>query len=301
MTEPQRVLAVVTSNGTYEDGDKTGLWLSELTHFHDAFTKAGYVVDVASPKGGSVPLDPVSMRFPAYDASARTFRNDPVRMGLIEHSLPLSEVGGKDYALIFFAGGHGTMGDFKDDTDIARLIDEVHAADGVVSAVCHGVAALLNTPSLLKGCALTGFSDLEERLIGKGKKVPYLLESALRKQGAAYSRGWVPFTPYAVADGRVVTGQNPQSTKAMASLALSVLSKGPRPMRGNAKCLPCLFGTWTVGLSAVAWGVQGFLGTGNLLTDILLLVVGGIGLWFLVFQYPFRPCSRCVAAAHTGA
>jgi putative intracellular protease/amidase len=57
-----RVLVIVTNVAEYEKvGYRTGLWLGELTHFWDVAEKAGYQLDVASPKGGYVPIDPESL------------------------------------------------------------------------------------------------------------------------------------------------------------------------------------------------------------------------------------------------
>ena len=303
-----KVLAVLTNQGTYgSDAEKTGLWLAELSHFYDAFEKAGYAIYLASPNGGPVPIDPRSLA-PAYlDASARSFQDDPARKALLENTLQLSGLVPEEYALVFFAGGHGTMWDFTEDTAVEKTIRSVYSSGGVVAAVCHGVAALVSATDgtgnpLVAGRAITGFSTLEEYLSGKRSKVPYLPEDALKKTGGSYSRSWIPFTSYAVADGRLVTGQNPQSTKRMAALALAVL-EGKRAIvpRTNAKCAVCLFGTWVVGLSALAWGIVGVNGSvifGSA-ASVVAIIVGLVGLSFLYFQYPMKPCTRCVAAVRT--
>lgn len=303
----KKVLAVLTNRDSYETGERTGLWLSELTHFYDALTGAGCEVVTASPKGGRIPLDPRSLKSLYMDDSARTFLELPERKPMLEETRPLSGIQAETYAAIFFAGGHGTMWDFRDDPDIRRLITDVYESGGVVGAVCHGVAALVSATdrqgnSLVARRAVTGFSNIEETLLDKHSKVPYLLERELVGRGALYSRGWLPFLPYAVADGRIVTGQNPQSTRAVAKLMLAVLQDKPQQgTHRTAKCLPCLAGTWVVGLSAIAWGAAGLFGIGGLALQgsPLALIVGGIGIWFLYFQYPFRSCSRCVAAART--
>lgn len=44
------------------DEEKTGLWLAEATEFVGEVTKSGFEVDYVSPKGGSVPIDPRSLK-----------------------------------------------------------------------------------------------------------------------------------------------------------------------------------------------------------------------------------------------
>jgi putative intracellular protease/amidase len=228
MEPNKKVLAVVTNHPTYKDGESTGLWISELTHFYDALTSAGYRVDIASPKGGLAPLDPGSVSLARLDMSARSFMDSPEKKELLAHTLALADVQPEGYAAVFFAGGHGAMWDFNSDPNIQRTITHIYQSGGVVSAVCHGVAALLSATDvegklLVSGHSVTGYSTLEEQLAGAKKKIPYFLEKELAAKGGRYSRGWFPFTPYVVADGRLVTGQNPQSTKKMSKVLLKLL------------------------------------------------------------------------------
>lgn len=303
----QNVLAVVTSHGVYDDGEKTGLWLSELSHFYDILTAAGYTVTIASSKGGVVPLDPVSIKPSYLDASARAFLEDSKKKAMLEQTQKLSDIKPSEYAAVFFAGGHGTMWDFRGDRSVQELITTAYESGAVIAAVCHGVAALVDATDgagnpLVHGKFVTGYSTLEEKLIGKGGKVPYLLESELNTRGALYSRGWLPFTPYVVVDGRIVTGQNPQSTKRMSRLLVRVLAGSRQTRLSNKKCFVCLFGTWAVGLFAVVWGIAALAGLAAFLSSpVLGVVIGILGLGFIWYQYPLRPCSRCAATARTHA
>ena len=51
-----------------------------------------------------------------------------------------------------------------------------------------------------------------------------MLEDRLLSQGARYRKGWVPFTSFVITDGRLITGQNPQSPKAVALAVITELS-----------------------------------------------------------------------------
>lgn len=96
-----------------------------------------------------------------------------------------------------------------------------------MGAVCHGVAGLLDVRLadgryLLDGHEVTGFANVEERLMGLSSKVPYLTETKMRERGATSRRG-LPFRAHAVVDGRLVTGQNPRSTKKVAQEVVALL------------------------------------------------------------------------------
>ncbi len=119
------------------------------------------------------------------------------------------------------------MWDFPGNEALAKLAGRLYDGGGVVGAVCHGVAGLLDVQLadgsyLLNGHEVTGFANVEEKLMGLSSKVPYLTETKLKERGAKYRRG-LPFTAHAVVDGRLVTGQNPGSTKKVAQEVVALL------------------------------------------------------------------------------
>ena len=63
---------------------------------------------------------------------------------------------------------------------------------------------------LIKDKTLTGFSNSEEIAAELADHMPYLTEDVLKSKGANYVKAEQDFTPFAVTDGRLVTGQNPQ-------------------------------------------------------------------------------------------
>ena len=224
-TMSAKILIVVTSHAKLGDSGKdTGFWLEEVAVPYQEFVKAGTTVDIASPLGGRAPVDPGSAKNP--NAESQAFLDDPVAVGKLENTLLLESVR-DDYDAVFVAGGHGVMWDLSTSPAIASLLSNTYARGGVVAAVCHGTAALVNatkpdnTP-LVAGLRVAGFSDEEERGVGLEKIVPFLLESKLTELGGRYERGpmWQPF---AVRDGRLVTGQNPASSKAVAQETLAAL------------------------------------------------------------------------------
>lgn len=119
------------------------------------------------------------------------------------------------------------MWDFPGNEALAALAGRLYDDGAVVGAVCHGVAGLLDVrladgSYLLDEHRATGFANIEERLMGLTSKVPYLTETRMKERGARYERG-LPFRSHAVVDGRLVTGQNPSSTKAVAREVVALL------------------------------------------------------------------------------
>ena len=225
----RRILHVVTNVGHYDDpSHTTGLWLSELVHAWEVFEERGFEQAIVSPRGGRSPLEPRSLMFPTYDRAAKAWRADPERMALLESTLSPDEIDPDDYAAIYFTGGHAVMYDFPDSEGLQRITREIWERGGVVSSVCHGYCGLLNTTLsdgsiLVAGRKVTGFAWQEEVLARVDKLVPYNAEEEMKRRGARYQKAKLPFVPYALTDGRLVTGQNPGSAKKTARQVVALL------------------------------------------------------------------------------
>ncbi|TDR39206.1 putative intracellular protease/amidase [Tahibacter aquaticus] len=211
-TPPKPVLIVLTSHGSKgKTGKPTGFYLGELTHPLAVLEAAGIPVEIASIKGGEPPVDGVDLD----DATnAHYWKNDEFRTR-IRSTLPLADAKPERYSAIFFAGGHGAMWDFPDSPAVQRVTRTIYEQGGVVAAVCHGPAALVNVTlsngdHLVKGKQVSAFTDDEERAVQLADTVPFLLASKLAEHGALHqpAPNW---TAKVVVDGRLVTGQNPQS------------------------------------------------------------------------------------------
>ena len=227
----KRILLVVTNVDHYDadPSHPTGLWLSELTHAYDIFEKHGFEQTIVSPAGGRSPLEPRSLKFPNYDASAMAWRTDPARMALLDTTASPNDVDAADFDAIYFTGGHAVMFDFPGSIGLQRITREIFESGGVVGAVCHGYCGLLDTQLsdgsyLVAGRNLTGFSWREEVLARVDKLVPYNVEERIQERGAHYSKALLPFVSNAVVDGRLVTGQNPGSAKETATKVAAALA-----------------------------------------------------------------------------
>lgn len=224
----KKVLIVVTSHDKLgSTGKPTGYYLPEVSHPVLELAKVGFDFEVASPKGGKAPMDPASRDL--TDPANRTFLENPKYVAKIENTIALSEVNPKDYAAVIFAGGHGTMWDFADSKDLQRVATAIYESQGIVSAVCHGPAALLNVKLsngtyLVAGKKVTGFSNAEEEAAELTKVMPFLLETELKNRGAKYESAAL-WQERVVSDQRLVTGQNPASAAGVGREVARLLSK----------------------------------------------------------------------------
>lgn len=206
------LLFVLTSHGTKgATGQPTGFYLGEVTHPLAVLQAAGIAVEFASVRGGEPPVDGLDLADPV---NAR-YWEDPAFRHAIAHTQALEAVDPTRYAGVFFAGGHGTMWDFPASPAVASVTRAIDAAGGVVAAVCHGPSALVNVTRadgqpLVAGKRVAAFTDDEERAVGLEGVVPFLLASTLAARGALHQPA-PDWTAKVVVDGRLVTGQNPQS------------------------------------------------------------------------------------------
>ena len=225
----KRVLLVVSNVAHFDNpSHPTGLWLSELSHAYDLFEKKGYEQRIVSPKGGVSPLEPRALKWPLLDASARAWLADKARMALLSNTARPDEIDPAEFDAIYFTGGHAVMWDFPDSAGLQGITRDIYERGGIVSAVCHGYCGLLNTrlsdgTLLVAGRRITGFSWREEVLAGVAKEMPYNAEEEMKKRGARYEKALLPFVPFAVVDGRLVTGQNPASAKVTAKRVAELL------------------------------------------------------------------------------
>jgi len=204
---------------------KTGYFFPEVAHPYHEFIKQGYTVDFATLKGGTPPYD-------AYDA------NDPLMKEFYEgkgfarlnNSRKLSEVDASAYDAVFIPGGLGPMVDIARDPLVKKTVAEVYERGQVLGAVCHGPAAFLdaklsNGKYLVDGKKISAFTEEEERGYAVAD-VPFILEKALRDQGARFEEA-KPWQSFSVVDGLLVTGQNPASASAVALDMIKLLEAKP--------------------------------------------------------------------------
>lgn len=225
-TIAKKILFVVTSHSEKGNtGEKTGYYLGEVSHPWEVLHSAGYEIDFVSPKGGKAPVD----AFDLDDPINKKFWENDVYRNKIENTKKPSEVNPDEYVAIHYAGGHGAMWDFEGNTEIAEIAREIYENNGVVSAVCHGPAGLVNIKLsdgkyLVEGKKVNSFTNEEEIKVKLENVVPFLLEDKLIERGAIFEKS-TPFNKHVVVDQRLVTGQNPQSAESVGKATLKELER----------------------------------------------------------------------------
>ncbi|HIX01641.1 MAG TPA: type 1 glutamine amidotransferase domain-containing protein [Candidatus Ligilactobacillus excrementigallinarum] len=149
-------------------------------------------------------------------------------MSRLGNTLAADSITPDDYNVIYFTGGHGVIWDFPDNEKLQSIAMSIYNQGGIVSSVCHGAAGILNLKTsdgkyLIDGKKVTGFSNSEEKEVQLDHLVPYLTEDELVKRGASYEKSANNWESFAVADGRLITGQNPASGKAVAQKVIETL------------------------------------------------------------------------------
>jgi putative intracellular protease/amidase len=223
MPVKKHILMVVTSHEKIDATHSTGLWFEEFAVPFNKFLTQGYGVTVASPKGGSIPVDPRS--------EPEDENTDAVNLAraALQNTKSVSEVSATPFDAIFLPGGHGTMFDLPENTTLQKLIGDFVNQDKVVAAVCHGPAGLVGvrredgTP-LVAGKTITAFTDSEEHSVQLDKLVPFLLESRLRELGGKFV-AQPDWADHVERDGKLITGQNPQSSGSIAQAVIEALNE----------------------------------------------------------------------------
>jgi len=224
----QRALLVLTSHTELgHTGRGTGFYYDEMAAPYWTIHDLGWQITLASVAGGPGLPDPKTVVEPdKRPPNVARFMADPATMDQLETTLMASEINGADYDCVFLPGGHGAMWDFDDNT-VGQIVTDAWASGAVVGAVCHGPSGLLQAKEtdgspLVQGKRVNSFTNRETEQIELMGVEPFLLETRLRELGALFECS-ENFTSHAVKDGRLITGQNPQSTAAVCQLLRDTL------------------------------------------------------------------------------
>jgi putative intracellular protease/amidase len=234
-SKKRKVVLVVSNPAISPVWGPVGFWASELTHPWYELTEAGYEVEVASPKGGKVELDSYSdprheSGYSADDILTRGFLETPSCAKLLEATKKLADVSVAETDAILVAGGAAPMFTFRGDAVFEKLLRELYEAEKVVAAICHGVCALLdvklsNGQHLVGAKTITGFSNAEEDAVDAmsgTRTMPFRVEDVARERRANFVSAGL-WRPFAVRDGRIVTGQQQYSGRLLAAKVIEAL------------------------------------------------------------------------------
>ena len=214
----KKILFVFTNHTQLGDtGAKTGYHLSEASHVWVPLKNEGYQIDFMSPLGGEIFTDGWEK---LEDPMNISFLNDPHVQEQIKNTLTPEKVKIKDYVAIYYVGGHGVMWDFVNNSVLAQLTAQIYENNGIVAAVCHGPAGLIDVKLsdgqyLVSGKRISAFTNEEEIAVDLQNVVPFSLEDQLKDKGAILDKG-NNFEAQVSVDQRIITGQNPASASSLA-------------------------------------------------------------------------------------
>lgn len=238
-TAKKRILLVAANPSTSTvTGWPVGFWWAELTHPYWAFVEAGYAVEIRSPAGGALEGDSYSdpedaSGYSADDLLSLGFKRSPKHRALLADTRPIADVDPADYDAVFLVGGQSPMFTFRGDPAVQRLVAAFYEAGKITALVCHATALLLDVrladgELLVAGKTWTGFADAEERYADSyvGRRIqPFWIEDEARKIAGTNFIVDQAFRPFAVRDGRLITGQQQHSGAAAARLVIEALGR----------------------------------------------------------------------------
>ncbi|TAE82156.1 MAG: type 1 glutamine amidotransferase domain-containing protein [Alphaproteobacteria bacterium] len=224
------LLFIVTSHGELGvHGDDAGLFLAELSVPYMIFARAGFSLDIASPKGGVIPIDPTPCTVRdvdpmMFDAAVQRFCASKGAMKRLHDSIPLAKVQRTHYDGMVLVGGYGALWDFSHNSFLALIISHMLSDGRMVAALSHGTAALMDVRATdgsyaLKGRTVCAPTFEEEEIRQRVSKIPYVLEHQMKDLGATHCKA-PAFSPLALADHNLITGQNTASAAHLAQLIL---------------------------------------------------------------------------------
>jgi putative intracellular protease/amidase len=223
----KKVLFVLTSHDELGNtGKKTGFWSEELAAPYYALADKGVEIVLASVKGGQPPIDPKSEEASFQTETTKRMDNDTVLLEKLKNTIPLTDAKMEDFDAVFYPGGHGPLWDLAENETSRQLILDFYSANKPVAFVCHAPGVLKDVKVggeyLVKGKNVTGFTNTEEEAVELTNVVPFLVEDMLIKNGGIYTK-IADWSPYAVVDGLLVTGQNPASSEKVAEELLKLI------------------------------------------------------------------------------
>ena len=227
-----RALIVCTNHSWLDVAKPTGVFSSEMTVPYYLFTDAGIEVDLASPLGGEIAIDPMSLRAVTRSHHDDRFLVDDLLKEKVRKSISMSDIDVEIYDVIYFAGGWGASFDLGFSDIVGQKVTEANAKGTILSGVCHGPLGFLRASNLqgrplVEGRRITGVTDKQVLELGIDA-TPHHPETELRKLGADFKcshRFRDPFANHWEVDENLITGQNQNAAPMVAREIMKLLSK----------------------------------------------------------------------------
>ena len=227
VAKTDKILFIVSNQKTYGNSSiKTSNHFGEIVYAYDVFVKAGYEVDFVSPKGGAVSFGYLNSSNPVQ----KKYLKDAKLLNKLKSTLVPEKVIVSAYKAVYYVGGGAAMYGVPENIEIQKIaIDVYEKNNGIVSAVCHGSAGIVNLKTsngeyIYKGKNVNGFPDKFERMNASYyKEFPFSIEQELKKNGGKFSYSQKNRAQYYQVDGRLITGQDPSSAKIIAQKIIETL------------------------------------------------------------------------------
>ncbi|MBY0572848.1 MAG: type 1 glutamine amidotransferase domain-containing protein, partial [Undibacterium sp.] len=204
-----------------------GASFAEIVNAYHTFKQAGYTVDFVSPEGGAVPLAYINTSSPLE----KEYLYDSDLMFALKNTKKASQLLAKDYRAVHYIGGSSAMYGVADNQEISRLVMDIYEQHkGIISSVCHGTAGIVYLKTkegkyLVEGKRISGYpEDFERTTAEYFKQFPFLIKQTVTEHKGSFHFG-KPDDPYIEVDGRVVTGQNYQSSALVAQEIIKQLQR----------------------------------------------------------------------------
>ena len=221
------VLFIVSNAHFYGDTElTTGNSFSEIVNAYDVFKNAGYTVDFVSPNGGAAPLAYIN----TSDQMSKKYLYDSVFMNALKNTKKPSEIDASKYKAVQYIGGGSAMFGVPENKKIQKIAMDVYEKhNGIISSVCHGTAGIVHLKTndgkyLVDGKRVSGYpDDYENKEKEYFKTFPFLIKKTIEERGGDFrfsERG--KFT--LEVDGRLITGQNYQSSKPVSLKVIELIN-----------------------------------------------------------------------------
>ena len=223
-------LLIITTNfsGKYceqEDSHcikETGVYLEEFAVPYLIFEKSNINMEVVSLEGGLSPIDKNSISCSSPDDWDKCIK-------ILRNTRRIYDIDYKMYGGVYFPGGHGPLFDIANSNLITEIVEYFYNSGKLVSAICHGVVALINAKTtcgnpIVHNKRVTSFTNKEEDIAKMSEMVPLSIENELKNRGADYIE-FKPWAEHVEVDENIITGQNQNSATLIAEKILEFFAE----------------------------------------------------------------------------
>ena len=223
-----KILFVTSNQHTYGNTNLNAAnHFAEIVIAYDIFKKNGYTVDFVSPKGGAIPLGYIE----TSNSIQKAHLYDTDFMRMLKNTFKPEQINANDYKAVYYSGGGSAMFGVADNKEIQNIVSRVYENGGVVSAICHGTAGIVNLKdsngkSIFSNKKITGFPDIFENTNAEYYKTfPFSIDKEIIRNGGDFVYSKKFGNNFFITDGNIVTGQDPSATASVAQQVIKTIQK----------------------------------------------------------------------------